>query len=93
MVRWDVERSPMSVQLLVLLGADHGLPAGVCLEGTGLEAESLRDTAAAVSARQELAVIENQPHRWPAVMMPSPIAELSGWPPAGRGSHASRWRP
>ncbi len=26
MVRWDVERSPMSVQLLVGLGADHGLP-------------------------------------------------------------------
>jgi len=38
-VRWDVERSPMSVQLLVRLGADHGLPAQVCLESTGLAEE------------------------------------------------------
>jgi hypothetical protein len=59
MVRWDVERSPMSVQLLVRLGTDHGLPARVCLNGTGLAEESLRDPAAAVSARQELTVIEN----------------------------------
>src|SRR5271166_5889434 len=47
MVRWDVDRSPMSVQLLVWL------------ESTGLEEESLRDTAATVSARQELTVIAN----------------------------------
>ena len=59
MVRWDVERSPMSVQLLVGLGADRGLPARVCLESTGLTEEHLRDTGAAVSARQELTVIEN----------------------------------
>src|SRR5271165_3513919 len=59
MVRWDVDRSPMSVQLLVRLGADHDLPAQVCLESTGLEEESLRDTAATVSARQQLTVIAN----------------------------------
>ena len=59
MVRWDVERSPMSVQLLVGLGADHGLPAPVCLASTGLAEESLRDTSATVSARQELTVIAN----------------------------------
>jgi len=59
MVRWDVERSPMSVQLLTGLGADHGLPAHVCLESTGLAQEQLRDTGATVSARQELTVIAN----------------------------------
>jgi hypothetical protein len=40
MVRWDVERSPMSVQLLVGLGVDHGLPSRVCLESTGLAGDS-----------------------------------------------------
>lgn len=59
MVRWDVERSPMSVQLLVRLGADHGLPAQACLESTGLTQERLSDTGTAVSARQELTVIAN----------------------------------
>jgi hypothetical protein len=30
MVRWDVERAPMSVQLLTRLGADYGVPARAC---------------------------------------------------------------
>ena len=59
MVRWDVERSPMSVQLLVRLGADFGLSAEASLKSTGLTVESLRDTRATVTARQELAVIAN----------------------------------
>jgi hypothetical protein len=59
MVRWDVERSPMSVQLLVGLGADHGLRPHVCLESTGLAEDSLRDTGTTVSARQELTVVAN----------------------------------
>jgi len=59
MVSWDVERSPMSVQLLVRLGADHGVPAPVCLKSTGLTEESLREVAATVSAHQELTVIAN----------------------------------
>jgi AraC-like DNA-binding protein len=59
MVRWDVERSPMSVQLLAGLGADHGLSARECLKSTGLAEDGLRDTGATVSARQELTVIEN----------------------------------
>ena len=57
MVRWDVERSPISVQLLVRPSADHDLSAQVCLESTRLAAVSLRDTGATVSARQELTVI------------------------------------
>jgi len=59
MVRWDVERAPMSVQLLTRLGADYGLPAEVSLERTGLREEGLRDPAATVSAKQELTVIAN----------------------------------
>ena len=39
MVRWDVERAPMSALLLTRLGADYGLPAEVCLERTGLTAK------------------------------------------------------
>lgn len=59
MVRWDVERAPTSVQLLVGLGADYGLTAQTCLERTGLRVEDLGDPAAAVGARQELTVIAN----------------------------------
>jgi hypothetical protein len=59
MVRWDVERAPTSVQLLVGLGADYGLTAQTCLERTGLWVEDLRDPAATVAARQELNVIAN----------------------------------
>lgn len=59
MVRWDVERSPMSVQLLVGLGADHGLPAPVCLESTGLAEEGLREVGTTASPRQELMVMAN----------------------------------
>ena len=59
MVRWDVERAPMSVALLVRLGADHGVPAPACLRDTGLGEEQLRDSGTTVSAKQELAVIAN----------------------------------
>jgi Arabinose-binding domain of AraC transcription regulator, N-term len=59
MVRWDVERAPTSVQLLVGLGADYGLTAQTCLKRTGLRVENLGDPAAAVGARQELTVIAN----------------------------------
>jgi len=59
MVRWDVERSPMSVQLLTGLGADHGLSAQTCLRGTGLRPADLRHPEATFSAKQELTVIEN----------------------------------
>ena len=59
MVRWEVERAPTSVALLLGLGADHGVPARACLEGTGLVEEKLRGPGATVSPRQELAVIQN----------------------------------
>ena len=59
MVRWDVMRAPMSVQLLVTLGAERGVSAESCLARTGLREEVLRDPNVEVSAKQELTVIGN----------------------------------
>lgn len=59
MVRWDVERAPMSALLLTRLGADHGLAPSVCLDGTGLTERSLLDPDTTVTARQELTIIAN----------------------------------
>jgi AraC-like DNA-binding protein len=59
MVRWEVTRAPMSVQLLVTLGAERGVPAETCLARTGLREEVLRDPNVEVSAKQELTVIDN----------------------------------
>jgi AraC-like DNA-binding protein len=59
MVRWDVERAPTSVQLLVGLGVDQGVPEHTCLDRTGLRPEELKDASVTVSAKQELTVIAN----------------------------------
>jgi AraC-like DNA-binding protein len=59
MVRWDVMRAPMSVQLLITLGAERGVPAEVCLARTGLREEVLREPDVEVSAKQELTVVAN----------------------------------
>jgi AraC-like DNA-binding protein len=59
MVRWDVRRAPMSVQLLAGLGAEHGVPAEICLARTGLRLEVLRDPNVEVTAKQELTVVAN----------------------------------
>ena len=59
MVRWDVPRTPTSALYLTRQGADHGVPADVCLRGTGLRTEELVDPAFEVSAAQELRIIAN----------------------------------
>lgn len=59
MVRWDVMRAPMSVQLLAGLGAEHGVPPELCLARTGLRLDALRDPNVEVSAKQELTVVAN----------------------------------
>ncbi|MFF0750455.1 AraC family transcriptional regulator [Streptomyces sp. NPDC004267] len=59
MGNWDIARPPASMRLLTGLGVDHGLPPWVCLEGTGIRVEELRDPAATVTVRQELTVISN----------------------------------
>jgi AraC-like DNA-binding protein len=59
MVRWDVMRAPMSVQLLITLGSERGVPAEICLARTGLREEVLREPNVEVSAKQELTVVAN----------------------------------
>jgi len=59
MVRWELERTPTSIQLLLGLAAEHGVPPGVCLARSRLSEQRLREPGTTVSARQELSVIEN----------------------------------
>lgn len=60
---WDFPRGVASVHLLLGFGAEHGVPGGRLLAGTGLDATVLADPRAAastqVAARQELAVVGN----------------------------------
>lgn len=56
---WSILRSPASVRLLIDLAAEHGVPAGACLEGTGLQPVDLTFADREVEAEQELAVIRN----------------------------------
>jgi AraC-like DNA-binding protein len=59
MVDWNIPRTPTSVQVLVRLAAEHGVPAEVCLRGTRLDADRLQDASAEVTARDERTVITN----------------------------------
>jgi len=56
---WAIDRTPCSVQLLVGLAADHGVSAEMCLSGLRLTEQLLREPSTVVSARDELAVIDN----------------------------------
>ncbi|MFI5624010.1 AraC family transcriptional regulator [Nocardioides sp. NPDC051685] len=58
-VMWDVNRTPCSAQLLVGLAADHGVSIETCLSGIRLTEEVLHEPSSVVSARDELAVIDN----------------------------------
>jgi len=55
----SILRSPASVRLLIELGADHGVGAARCLEGTGLRAGDLTRADTELEADQELRVIRN----------------------------------
>jgi AraC-like DNA-binding protein len=59
MVEWNIPRPPTSVLVLVGLAADHGVGAEVCLRGTGLRMDRLREPTAEVTARDEQNVIAN----------------------------------
>ena len=52
-------RSAASTLLLTRLGIERGVPAQVCLRGTGLDLDDLRRPGAEVDGEQELAVIAN----------------------------------
>lgn len=52
-------RNNVSVQLLTQFGIDHGMLAGECLAGTGLDWQTLGTPGAEVDAEQELLLIRN----------------------------------
>jgi len=56
---WVTDRAPCSAQLLLGLAADHGVSAERCLSGVRLTEQLLREPSTVVSARDELAVIDN----------------------------------
>jgi AraC-like DNA-binding protein len=58
-VPWESPRGAASVVLLCEVGAERGVDAAECLRGTGIDAATLSDADATVTARQELRVIEN----------------------------------
>ncbi len=59
MVDWDVPRTPVSALLLTRLAGERGMSTVDALAGTGLRYEDLVRPHAEVSARQELAVVDN----------------------------------
>lgn len=56
---WSVRRGIASVQLLVGLGEERGIPRAAALDGTGITPATLRDPLAEIEARQELGVVRN----------------------------------
>lgn len=58
MVDLALRRAATSVELLLALGAEHGIARERLLTGTGLGVEDLRPVDAEVTAGQELAVVE-----------------------------------
>jgi AraC-like DNA-binding protein len=58
-MHWDYRRGTYSVRLMTELAAEHGLPLGVCLEGTGIDPESLDDPGAEITGQQELELVAN----------------------------------
>lgn len=56
---WNFTRSPASVELLLNFGRARGLTTSQLLAGTRLTAAQLGETGAAVSASQEIGVVEN----------------------------------
>ncbi|MEU1229159.1 AraC family transcriptional regulator [Streptomyces sp. NPDC005828] len=58
-MNWDLPRPPSSMLEMLRLAADHGVPAGTCLAGTGLSAEELHGAGTEVTARQELVLVGN----------------------------------
>jgi AraC-like DNA-binding protein len=57
--RWDSLRGSASAALLVDYGVELGLTRARCLAATGIAVDQLEDPESEISARQELAVVEN----------------------------------
>ena len=58
-MHWDYRRGTYSARLMTELAAQHGVPLGVCLKGTGIDRESLDDPGAEITGRQELDLVTN----------------------------------
>ncbi|RZS43494.1 AraC family transcriptional regulator [Herbihabitans rhizosphaerae] len=57
--RLRMPRTCTSAALLTELAGEHGVPARVCLRGTGITEAMLRDPNSEIVARQELRLLEN----------------------------------
>ncbi|MDV3123716.1 AraC family transcriptional regulator [Mycobacterium sp. 21AC1] len=55
----ELPRPPASALLLTNLGLEHGIPADVVLQGTGLLPEALSEPQTAVSGREEMRIVRN----------------------------------
>jgi AraC-like DNA-binding protein len=59
MPHWSVSRPAGSVQLMLGLAAEHGVPLATCVDGTGLAGPALTDPTCEIAGKQELAVLRN----------------------------------
>lgn len=59
MFDWDLLRNTSSVHILTRLAEERGIPAAVCLAGTGMEPAAVLDPNSEITARQELTVVRN----------------------------------
>src|SRR5689334_4027318 len=63
LMQTDLPISATSVRMLIQLGLEHGLSVTDCLDGTGVDANVMRDPTAQVTAGQEFEVIRNLQRR------------------------------
>lgn len=57
--RWAIPRTCASAAILTDLAAEHGVPARVVLDGTGIAEPMLRDPDAEIATGQELQLVRN----------------------------------
>lgn len=69
----EVPRNPSATQVLLAVGARHGLPAEAALAGSGLRQHHLDDPDVEIDAGQELTIIRNLVHH--TLNRPGPATE------------------
>jgi hypothetical protein len=58
-MHWEYRRGTYSAKLMTELAAEHGVPLGTCLEGTGIDPEWLDEPSAEITGSQELQLVTN----------------------------------